>query len=157
MHALIDGSLELRYRLQGDIGSLCIPPRKPARRTDDLWRDTCFEAFVRTARTGYQEFNFAPSRQWAAYEFDDYRHGMKPLRLLDSPSIVCRVDAQTLELDATLASPIPIPGARRFALCAVLRDMADRVSYWALAHPPGKPDFHHADGFRLELPPWDNR
>ena len=27
------------------------------------------------------------------------------------------------------------------------------ISYWALAHPPGKPDFHHADGFALELSP----
>ena len=26
------------------------------------------------------------------------------------------------------------------------------MSYWALAHPPGKPDFHHPDCFALELP-----
>ena len=26
------------------------------------------------------------------------------------------------------------------------------LSYWALAHPSPKPDFHHPDGFVLELP-----
>jgi len=25
-------------------------------------------------------------------------------------------------------------------------------SYWALAHAPGKPDFHHPDAFALDLP-----
>jgi hypothetical protein len=25
------------------------------------------------------------------------------------------------------------------------------LSYWALRHPPGKPDFHHRDAFALEL------
>jgi hypothetical protein len=25
-------------------------------------------------------------------------------------------------------------------------------SYWALAHPPGRPDFHHAAGFAAHLP-----
>jgi hypothetical protein len=26
-------------------------------------------------------------------------------------------------------------------------------SYWALAHPQGKPDFHHVDSFALTLAP----
>jgi hypothetical protein len=25
------------------------------------------------------------------------------------------------------------------------------MSYWSLEHPPGKPDFHHPDGFTMEL------
>ncbi|MBI3061386.1 MAG: hypothetical protein HYY83_05345 [Deltaproteobacteria bacterium] len=25
------------------------------------------------------------------------------------------------------------------------------ISYWALKHPPGKPDFHHPDAFALEI------
>jgi hypothetical protein len=37
-------------------------------------------------------------------------------------------------------------------LSAVIEEMNGRLSYWALAHPPGKPDFHHADCFALELP-----
>jgi hypothetical protein len=152
LHPLIDGSIELRYSVRGDIGRLHVPARKPARRTDELWQDTCFEAFVRTGQRSYQEFNFAPSRQWAAYEFDAYRHGMRPLLLLDKPSIVCRTAVDTLTLDATLASPIPVPGIRRIALCAVLKDDQGAVSYWALAHAPDKPDFHHEASFALDVP-----
>jgi len=38
-------------------------------------------------------------------------------------------------------------------LSAVIEDISGGTSYWALAHPPGKPDFHHADGFALEFSP----
>jgi hypothetical protein len=48
-----------------------VPAAVAAARTDELWRHTCFEAFVRTSPApAYYEFNFAPSTQWAAYRFD---------------------------------------------------------------------------------------
>jgi hypothetical protein len=34
---------------------------------------------------------------------------------------------------------------------AVVETLDGALSYWALRHPPGKPDFHHADSFALEL------
>jgi hypothetical protein len=44
------------------------------------------------------------------------------------------------------------PGARlSVALSAVIEDNRGMLSYWALKHPPGKPDFHHRDGFALEI------
>jgi hypothetical protein len=39
----------------------------------------------------------------------------------------------------------------RLAVSAVIEESDGRISYWALAHPPGKPDFHHADGFVVAL------
>jgi hypothetical protein len=46
-------------------------------RRDQLWRTTCFEAFLRASgEDGYQEWNFAPSGDWAAYDFAGYREGM---------------------------------------------------------------------------------
>jgi len=39
----------------------------------------------------------------------------------------------------------------RLAVSAVIEELDGRISYWALAHPPGKPDFHHADGFVVML------
>ena len=42
--------------------------------------------------------------------------------------------------------------AWRLALTAVIEETGGAKSYWALKHAPGKPDFHHADGFVLELP-----
>jgi hypothetical protein len=37
-------------------------------------------------------------------------------------------------------------------LSAVVKETSGRQSYWALAHPSGKPDFHHSDCFALEVP-----
>ena len=37
------------------------------------------------------------------------------------------------------------------ALAAVIEDENGRLSYWGLRHPPGKPDFHHPNGFALEV------
>jgi hypothetical protein len=36
-------------------------------------------------------------------------------------------------------------------LAAVIEDTRGDKSYWALAHPPGKADFHHSDTFALEF------
>jgi hypothetical protein len=38
------------------------------------------------------------------------------------------------------------------ALSAVIEEKDGTKSYWALKHPPGKPDFHHRDCFALTLP-----
>jgi hypothetical protein len=35
-------------------------------------------------------------------------------------------------------------------LTAVVEEENGRLSYWALKHPPGKPDFHSPEGFVLE-------
>jgi hypothetical protein len=40
----------------------------------------------------------------------------------------------------------------RLGLSAVIEETSGDRSYWALAHPPGKADFHHSDCFALRLP-----
>lgn len=37
-------------------------------------------------------------------------------------------------------------------LSAVIEEMGGTKSYWALAHPPGAPDFHHPTCFAATLP-----
>jgi hypothetical protein len=39
----------------------------------------------------------------------------------------------------------------RLGLSAVIEDHYGRLGYWALRHPPGKPDFHNAACFALEI------
>lgn len=39
----------------------------------------------------------------------------------------------------------------QIALSAVIEEKDGTKSYWALRHPPGKPDFHHPDCFALTL------
>jgi hypothetical protein len=38
-------------------------------------------------------------------------------------------------------------------ISAVIEEVGGTKSYWALAHPPGKPDFHHPTCFAATLPP----
>jgi hypothetical protein len=36
-------------------------------------------------------------------------------------------------------------------LAVIIEEESGGLSYWALRHAPGKPDFHHAGAFALEL------
>jgi hypothetical protein len=147
-------TLALRYALDGQLGRLRISPEGPPLRADKLWQHTCFEAFVAaTGTSGYVELNFAPSTQWAAYWFDTYRAGMAAAALIRPPRLTVHSEHGSLVLDANVeleTLPIMREGTLlRLGLSAVIEDVQGRLSYWALRHPPGKPDFHHADGFDL--------
>jgi len=147
------GSLVLSYIVTGTIGDLRLPALAAPVRTDELWKHTCFEVFVcATAADSYYEFNFAPSTQWAAYRFDGYRSGMTVASEIGAPRIDVQSNAERYELQVALALD-PLPGAAkwRLGLSAMIEETNGRKSYWALAHPPSKPDFHHADCFTLEL------
>ena len=152
------GSLALSYVVTGKMGEIRMPPLAKPERGEGLWRHTCFEAFVRASSdAGYYEFNFAPSTQWAAYRFSGYRSEMRLVDEIGAPSIDvqlspdCYTLAATLELDRL--SDLPRKALWRLGLSALIEDTSGRKSYWALAHPPGKPDFHHADCFAHEFSP----
>jgi len=150
-----DNALAFSFTLEGDLGRLRIPASRPPQRANDLWRHTCFEAFLRgKGESTYYEFNFSPSREWAAYMFRRYRDSMAPVRDFDPCVVVNREDdrlelAASIRLDCLLQAQ---PGAGlQLALSAVVEDEHGVLSYWALSHPPGRPDFHHPDAFVLEL------
>ena len=148
-------AVRLRYRILADAGALHLPSRAPSVRTDELWRHTCLEAFIRAPDSeAYYELNFSPSTQWAAYRLAGYRKGMSQAGI-PAPSIEVLSDAHSLELSATadLAALTDLPADRpwRLGLSAVIEAADGEVAYWALAHPPGRPDFHHADCFAGEL------
>lgn len=150
------GVLALTYTLEGDIKRISIPPSRPPRRADDLWQHTCFEAFVSVkGKPEYCEFNFSPSGEWAAYRFRRYRDGA-PLDDAElAPKIAARNADDHLHVHATIhlhRLPMILHNAcLRLGLSAVIEEENGRLSYWALKHPLGKPDFHHAGGFTLEI------
>ncbi len=125
-------------------------PREAAPvRADGLWKTTCFEMFIQpSAGERYFEFNFSPSKQWAAYEFDAYRQGMRQLAMPQAPVIQPFEAGIRTVVDLPELPPLPW----RIGLSAVIEEKDGTKSYWALAHSPGKPDFHHPDCFALELP-----
>jgi hypothetical protein len=135
------GSLVLSYVVTGKISDLRLPPAMAAARADELWRHTCFEAFVRPSPgEAYYEFNFAPSTQWAAYRFDRYRSGMRVATEIDTPRIDVQAAPERYTLRAALdLSRLPRAAPWRLGLAAVTEETTGRKSYWALAHPPGQP------------------
>jgi hypothetical protein len=124
-------------------GPMQVPAQGTARFADGLWQHTCFEVFVsRPGMPGYQEFNLSPSGEWAAYGFSGYRSGMT--RLEARPHMSAEQNRYRVQID--------LQGPMLLGICAVMEEEGGRLSYWALKHPPGRPDFHHADAFALALP-----
>jgi len=99
----------------------------------------------------YREFNFSPSGEWAVYDFRNYRNGGVLENDL-APGIVVHKTMDRLELGAEIGQVL-LPQGRplRLGLSAIVEDAAGILSYWALRHPPGKPDFHHTDTFALQM------
>lgn len=126
-----------------------IPPSAPPIRADGLWRTTCFEVFIKRAgHQQYCEFNFSPSGQWAAYAFDSYRQGMRDLPLAAAPIIEPIENGLRVTVDLSTW-----PGKNlELNISAFIEETDGTKSYWALAHPPGQPDFHHPTCFAATLP-----
>ena len=149
--------LVLSYVVTGKIGDLRMPPVMASARGDELWRHTCFEAFVRASagrrllriqlcavdRNGRPIGSAATEAGcvWRA------RSARRRSRCNRAPNATrCRPRWSWIAL-----SGLPRDASWRLGLSAVIEDTSGRKSYWALAHPPGKPDFHHADCFAHEL------
>lgn len=150
-HAAI---LALRFSLIGDLTRIRIPSPQPPRLRDRLWERSCFEVFMCVdMSTAYDEFNISPSGEWAVYHFRHYRQRSATPSYFSPDEFTRRdieggiemafeIDLHPLDLDAKSLS---------LGLSAVIEDKTGAMSYWALRHPAGKPDFHHADCFALEL------
>jgi len=146
--------LAFTYTMLGDLTRLRMPATGVPKRSDELWRHTCFEAFIADERRNdYYELNFSPSRQWAIYYFERYRE-RGPLVDVPAAEIGVEQGSDSFRLDAKIdvgaLAHLKRDGLT-IALAAVVEDNAGALSYWALRHPPGKPDFHHPDGFALKL------
>jgi hypothetical protein len=140
------GALSIAYRIDGATDRIALPALARPQRADGLWRQSCFELFLAPSpATGYLEFNFSPSSQWAAYAFDDYRIGMRPLPIA-APQITVERQPGTLIVSVALHCREAVCGAT-FSLAAVLAFDTAPHSFWALAHAPDKPDFHRRDCF----------
>jgi hypothetical protein len=148
------GELALRYFAVGAIDRLAVPPAAGPARVDGLWEHTCFEAFVRSGK-GYYELNFSPAGEWAIYRLEGYRSRMSAPPEARPPLIATHADKASLELTVTVAlgalAGLAGEAPWQFGISAVIEEVGGRKSYWALAHPPGKADFHHPDSFALQL------
>lgn len=145
-----DGGLHVRYRLEGALEGLRFPAGGlPVER---LWAHTCFELFVLAEGSeAYREFNFSPGGQWMCFDFSAYRARIDS-PVMPAPLLDWQRAGDVLTLAARLPAASVPAGALRLGITAVVEHADGNHRYWALGHPPGKPDFHHRDGFALALP-----
>ncbi len=147
-----DGWLHFRYIVHGAVDRIALPAQVASQPADELWRHTCFEAFITTQdHPAYVECNFSPSTTWATYRFFRYRTRMTALAPSEPPRITLQTQPDSLVLEAQLRLGEFANHPLRIGLTAVIEDKAGSLSYWALRHPRAKPDFHHRGGFILRL------
>jgi hypothetical protein len=147
------GILDLIFEIDGDIEGIDWPRRSlvvsQLARRDELWRTTCFEAFLTDGSAGYIEVNLSPWKGWNIYRFDRYREGMREVEVLKPPQIEVR--ERRLEASLNLAALFPATARLHAGLTAVVSVPDGPLSYWALRHADEKPDFHRPESFVLEL------
>jgi len=128
---------------------------KPGHRLHELWKTTCFEAFLNFEGEAYFEINLAPDGSWNAYRFDRYRLPQPPQEaqgwsLLE---FACRPGLCNALIQGSFGDALP----KRVGLTAVLeiRDeildpalrLPGRIEYRALRHAGTQPDFHDPAGW----------
>jgi hypothetical protein len=144
--------LRVRWRIEGS-QALVVPAFAGKGRADDLWKSTCFELFLNPlGGEPYCELNLSPSERWNAYDFDGYREGMRERPFPREPECTIRQGSSFAIFDAAIPAA-GLPGADcAMGLSAVIEEEGSALSYWALAHPEGKPDFHAPACFAATLP-----
>jgi hypothetical protein len=127
------------------------PAEAEPARAEDLWQGTCFEAFLRIpGADAYREWNFAPSGEWAAYDFASHREGRANAEV-GEPYIRVEDNLIWWALGATIA--VDAEAVWALGVSAILEEKDGIKSYWALAHPAGdEPDFHDPACFTAHLP-----
>ena len=161
MRAGKPNALLVSYVVEGAIVRLAVPEKRfQLQRADELWRHTCFEIFLKPPQNTseaepYIELNFSPSMQWAAYRFRERRRGMQNIDI-PPPALDIHAGLQ-LEVmavvDLTGVAELPENRPWKANITAIIEQADGVMSYWALKHAPDKADFHHPDGFVLDLPP----
>lgn len=144
--------LQISFKLMGDIAKIAVPQPVSPQFRNELWQQTCFEIFIASETdNAYQEYNFSPSGEWAAYCFSDYRQQQSDL-IIEAPQIKRQVDAQSLSLSATLRTEaLPTKQPWLIGVSAVV-ETDQGLSWWALNHSGQQPDFHSRQSFRRLLP-----
>ena len=147
-------AITISFLLQGNLGDIILPTSTERTRCDNLWQSTCLEMFwAEEEAKNYWELNLAPNGGWNIYAFTDYRTGMRQEDRITEPLIETERTPErfslTAELDiASLRAGHP---SLRVGISAVLQHRDTRLSYWALAHPEAKPNFHAPQAFLLRL------
>ena len=144
-------TINIWFGVGAPLSRFSIPERVEPLRAHELWKSTCFEAFLKPEDAdSYREWNFAPRGNWAAYDFAAYREGMEKADVENGPYIRMEDNFTWWSVGATVTADVD--ASWQLGLSAVLEEGDGTKSYWALEHAnPEKPDFHLADCFTAKL------
>lgn len=130
------GGLSLGWRVEGDLD---LVQWETQAGQENLWEQTCFEAFFQTTEHPmYYELNVSPEKEWKLYQLTGYRTGRRSVSEIPLSLHVERT--RTLfHLQVDLLGNWP--SIQRNALTAILY-LQESPTYWAHTHAPERPDFH---------------
>ncbi len=155
--ALANDSLNVTYVIAGAAERIKFASASPQpSRKSELWRTTCFELFMKLPiTTEYWEFNLAPSLDWNAYRFTNYRSALQQEAHIADIKIATEVANRNLtRLQATLPLPLRVVGQPlAIGISSVIEDREGNMHYFALRHAGIKPDFHDPAGFDIKIDP----
>ncbi len=144
------GAISLRWRVEGPVETIVWPPAATGR-ANELWRTTCFEAFVAPAGgEGYVEINRSPSGAWNVYQFDGPRAGMREVAVIGTAFSAAPGNTHA-EYGFATRLPGLSEGDWQLGLTAVVERTDGRVHHFALSHGAERPDFHDRACFTLAL------
>ncbi len=128
-----------------------IPEPAETERADELWKTTCFEAFLRPL--GQEQL---PRVEFCAVGCSG-RLTISPQPVPAWPRAKRPIRISGVEDNLTwwaLGAAIAVPADTNWelGLSAVLEEKDGTKSYWALAHTGDKPDFHDPGCFVARLP-----
>jgi hypothetical protein len=154
------GSLTLGWKITavnaGALDEIVLPePQERVLRRDELWKETCFEAFLPHATTdAYLEFNGSSSGDWNCYSFRGYREGMNPVPVNGAtPPRILSLTRSSKEIELRYSLPMSVVKQGFFSLglgsidleslgLTLVMNCRSATTYWALSHDGVKPDFH---------------
>lgn len=146
----IEFQLDLEKQILGLPESSTIWQPKQVPREDELWKTTCFEAFLNpVGQSLYYEFNFSLKPAWNLYVFDAYRSPQPP-KVSEEFSLESLIWQQSHN-----RIKIQLENKTNFSdfnvgLTAIIEDQDRAKHYFSLKHTEQKPDFHAADSFVLQ-------
>ena len=155
--ALVNDALNVTYVIAGATERIKFASTSPQpSRKNELWRTTCFELFMKLpVAAEYWEFNLAPSLDWNAYRFTNYRSALQQEAHIADIKIATEVANRNL---TRLQAMLPLPSrviAQPLAIgiSSVIEDHEGNMHYFALRHAGTKPDFHDPAGFDIKIDP----
>ena len=147
-----EGEIQVTYLLSDLEEKINFEYELNNQRVIGLWENTCFEFFILSPAGDYYEFNFATNLNWNIFHFKNYRSKLKEAK--DCPVPLIDVRENKLHFTYNLNS-LPKDfykmGKMKVGITAVLKDKNSKLTYWSLAHPKDKADFHSQVGMTISL------